>query len=421
MAFFPLDKKFNPDFAIPGKKPTGATKLDQTNKFVRGRAFYLPLVDPRTTTLKTYWQELPTGGLGTPVWPQSDLYKSSTPAPVYKNGWLQLNQSTNTGFYRSDAGVDSLGRSTGNYTWAIKVKNVNYVSQGSSVNSLMGYKGLTTAIVTNSSNQLAVYFGSSNNTYTEVDLGDGEEHTIVVSIGLTTVKVYHNGVKLVSEITTAPVSVSSTAVLGIGGDFEQTTRDLTCEVEWAGIWNYAFSPSEALELSRDTWQQLEPTTQTGYFTASAAGVTSALTGTATATITETDITDGGKTIIVTLTGDTFKAAGTGPIGSTADTQALIDGFDAASSPTNGWNNEVRDKALTSEVVRTSSTIATWTISAQAGYDISATETITGTIPTDVLVTGAGAITSTPTFTIDPVSGFQVAWARNSNTVIQVGM
>lgn len=137
--------------------------------------------------------------------------------------------------------------------------------------------------------------------------------------------------------------------------------------------------------------------------AEGSAVTSVLTGTMTATVDEDDITAGGKTIIVTLSGDTFKAAGTGPIGSTADTQALIDGFDAASSPTNGWNNEVRDKAATTEVVRTSSTVATWTVAAQAGYDVSAQETITGTIPTAVLVTGAGAITSTPTFTVDPVS------------------
>lgn len=136
----------------------------------------------------------------------------------------------------------------------------------------------------------------------------------------------------------------------------------------------------------------------------AAAVSAAITGTITASIDESDIVAGGKTIIITLTGDTFKAAGTGPIGSTADTQALIDGFDAASSPTNGWNNEVRDKALTSEVVRTSSTIATWTVSAQAGYDVSAQEIITGTIPTAVLVTGAGAITATPTFTVDQVAG-----------------
>jgi hypothetical protein len=147
------------------------------------------------------------------------------------------------------------------------------------------------------------------------------------------------------------------------------------------------------------------------------GATSALTGTITASVTESDIVNGGKTLIITITGDTWKAAGTGPIGSTADTQALIDGFSAASSPTNGWNNEVRDKAATTEVVRTSATVATWTVAAQAGYDITAQETITGTIPIAALTTGAGTIVSTPTFTIDPVSGFQTAWARNTNRLI----
>lgn len=146
---------------------------------------------------------------------------------------------------------------------------------------------------------------------------------------------------------------------------------------------------------------------TSFYVSRGAVATAALSGTATATINEGDITTGGKTIIITLTGDTFKAAGTGPIGTTADTQALIDGFDAASSPTNGWNNEVRDKALTSEVVRTSDTVATWTVAAQSGYDITAQEVITGTIPTAVLVTGAGAITATPTFTIDQVASGRI--------------
>ena len=129
----------------------------------------------------------------------------------------------------------------------------------------------------------------------------------------------------------------------------------------------------------------------------------ALTGTMLATVNEDDITTGGKTIIITLVGDTWKAAGTGPIGSTADTQAIIDGFSAALTPANGWNNEVRDKALTSEIVRTTANIATWTVAAQAGFDISTQATITGIIPTAALTTGAGALTATPTFTIDVVS------------------
>ena len=63
-----------------------------------------------------------------------------------------------------------------------------------------------------------------------------------------------------------------------------------------------------------------------------------LTGTALDSIDEDDITTGGKTIIITLHGDTWKAAGTGPIGSTADSDALLAGISGSST----WNTQVRD-------------------------------------------------------------------------------
>ncbi len=197
----------------------------------------------------------------------------------------------------------------------------------------------------------------------------------------------------------ASVEIDSTEVFS-HSESRHTYPRVIVETVTSGshVYDFIYTKDSSGDLGADTGV-LEFFFEPDFETAS---VTSALTGTATATIDEDDITTGGKTIIITLTGDTFKAAGTGPIGSTADTQALIDGFDAASSPTNGWNNEVRDKAAPTEVVRTSSTVATWTVVAQAGYDISSQETITGTIPTDVLVTGAGAITATPAFTIDAV-------------------
>lgn len=136
-------------------------------------------------------------------------------------------------------------------------------------------------------------------------------------------------------------------------------------------------------------------------------VTAEITGTATASIDEADVVAGGKTIIITLTGDTFVAAGTGPIGSTADTQALIDGISAATSPANGWNDEWRDKEATTAVVRTSDTVATITMSSQATlsgtYDIAAQETIEVTVPAAVL-TGGNAVVATPTFTVDAGGG-----------------
>ncbi len=128
----------------------------------------------------------------------------------------------------------------------------------------------------------------------------------------------------------------------------------------------------------------------------------AVTGTATASITETDIVTGGKTIIITLTGDTFIAAGTGPIGTTANTQALIDGITSAQAEGTGWNAVVRAGIETADVVRTSATVATITLDAEATYNITATETITVTVPAAVL-TGAVQIVATPTFTVSPIS------------------
>jgi len=134
-----------------------------------------------------------------------------------------------------------------------------------------------------------------------------------------------------------------------------------------------------------------------------AAASATVTGTAIASITEADVVAGGKTIIITIAGDTLKAAGTGPIGSTADTQALIDGIDSAQAEGTGWDAEVKANLVPADdVTRDSATQATVTLPASASYDITAQETITVTVPTDVLVTGAGAITAAPTFTVDIV-------------------
>ncbi len=126
--------------------------------------------------------------------------------------------------------------------------------------------------------------------------------------------------------------------------------------------------------------------------------TAAVTGTATVSITENDIVAGGKTIIITLTDDTWVAAG-----ATFDAQRqnIIDGLDSAQSETFGWNNEVRDKEVVGAVVRTSDTIVTITLSASASYDITLQETITVTIPASALVISASSVIGSPTFTIDP--------------------
>ncbi len=126
--------------------------------------------------------------------------------------------------------------------------------------------------------------------------------------------------------------------------------------------------------------------------------TAALTGTVTASITESDIVTGGKTIILTLSGDNWVASG-----ATFDAQRqnIINGIDSAQAEATGWDAEVKAKEVVGAVVRTSATVVTVTLTAQAGYNITATETITATIPATALV-GGNAIVASPTFDITTV-------------------
>lgn len=120
--------------------------------------------------------------------------------------------------------------------------------------------------------------------------------------------------------------------------------------------------------------------------------TAAITGTATPSIREADIVTGSKTIIITLTGDTWVTAG-----ATFDAQRqnIINGLDSAQAEAAGWDAQVKANLAVGTVVRTSNTIVTVTLSAQAAYNITARETVTVTIPATA-VAGAAQIVATPT-------------------------
>lgn len=79
-------------------------------------------------------------------------------------------------------------------------------------------------------------------------------------------------------------------------------------------------------------------------------------------------------------------------------QAIIDGLDSAQSEATGWDAVVKAGLSTSNVARTSSTVCTITLPAFASYAITATETITVTIPARALA-GYTAIVASPTFTV----------------------
>lgn len=130
---------------------------------------------------------------------------------------------------------------------------------------------------------------------------------------------------------------------------------------------------------------------------------SAISGAVSGTIafTEPLVVSGLEQTIVTLTNDTFVAAGTGPIGSIADTQAFIDGCTSAQAEATGWNAEVRDKEVVGAVARTSATVATITWTAAPAYSITANEEITWTVPA-VVLTSAAPLVASPVITVSAV-------------------
>ena len=132
----------------------------------------------------------------------------------------------------------------------------------------------------------------------------------------------------------------------------------------------------------------------------------AISGTITESATETDVVAGGKTVVITLSGDTWVASG-----ALFDLQRqnIINGLDSAQSEATGWNAEVRDKQGVAGVVRTSDTVVTITLDAQAAYDITATETITVTVPFTATTLGLENIIGVPTFTVTPVAAVNLGW------------
>lgn len=144
------------------------------------------------------------------------------------------------------------------------------------------------------------------------------------------------------------------------------------------------------------------------------GVSADITGTATSTIDEADVVAGSKTIIITLTGDTWVSG----MDFIDERQAIINGLDSAQVEGTGWNAEVRDKEVVGAVVRTSDTVVTITLTAATAYDITAQETITVTVPAIVLVTSASEVIGSPTFTVDVAAA---ALPKGSLALLGVGV
>ena len=97
---------------------------------------------------------------------------------------------------------------------------------------------------------------------------------------------------------------------------------------------------------------------------------------------ESEIVSGGRTIVLTLTGDTWVTAG-----ATFDAQRqnILDGLVSNKNEAAGFN--AMSYPVTN-VVRSSDTVVTITLGAQAGYAITQSEVITATIPASALTSSA---------------------------------
>lgn len=110
---------------------------------------------------------------------------------------------------------------------------------------------------------------------------------------------------------------------------------------------------------------------------------------------QVDIRVGGKTIILTTNG-TWAAAGAT---FNAERQGIIDGLTSDLSESTGWNAVGKPGIDVSDVVRDSDTQVTITLTPITAYGITATETITATIPASAIDELSSPEVATPTFAI----------------------
>ena len=243
-------------------------------------------------------------------------------------------------------------------------------------------------------------------------------YTVAQNLGLRRIFIDGVNVRLSDKNVTIPTA-STNARIGTWN--HSTGREFDGFLDDIRVWNLTLSQAEAIDVYQLS-KRFNPGLMNRLYSPviGVSAATADITGDATDTIDEADIVSGGKKIIITLIGDTWEAAGTGPIGTLSVSQEIIDGLVSAQSEGTGWNTEVRDNLDPGvDLVRTSNTVATITLPAEAAYDITAQETITDTVPANALVLSGSAIVATPTFTVDEVSA--AALPKGSLALLGVGV
>ena len=191
----------------------------------------------------------------------------------------------------------------------------------------------------------------------------------------------------------------ATVPSGVGVSNVVRTSDTVVTITFPAIAGYEITATETITVTVPTAALAYGANlvSTPTFAITPTSVTAAVTGTLGGGGTEQEVRDGGETVIITLSEDTWVAGGTFD----GQRQNIISGLDSAQGETFGWNNEVRDRLNVYSVVRTSDTIATVTVSSAAvsAFRITSNETVTVTVPVTALTSGVTGVTASPTFTV----------------------
>lgn len=419
------------------------------------------------TSLLDYWLEKKTDSDVAWVWVQNDATPSTTLYFYYGNaGAASVSSGANTfiKFEDFEWGVDTddLTTSGGSVTWTnttAVAPNTHLIDTGQDIGDIAGFTGTRSgefyranvndcaAYISSvtASNDIAIRFRARKNNallwrafhgsgvnLLYVEWQDDED--IAISDGASAIDTGANCAIDTWELFEFKEFVWATPTVDMF--MGKVTTDIS-DIQIANNADISFasaSSANTLQFRADVgdattlwvddiivrkWASVEPTL--GTWTAEAGVPTCALAGTITAATIESDIVAGGKTITLTLTGDTWVAAGA-PFD--AQRQNIINGLTSAQAEAHGWNIEVRAKIPVTDVVRTNATVVTITLSAEAAYDITAQETITVTVPATALTIGT-ALVAAPTFTVDPIApvvvtglctGFGSTWAVLNGTI-----
>lgn len=188
-------------------------------------------------------------------------------------------------------------------------------------------------------------------------------------------------------------NISGAAIAGSAGTVTVTTDQLV-SVTGAQI------GVEAMNVGIDNDTQVDVVISSGVSLAQAGAVTGIGNDarcTVTGTATEAEIVAGGVIFTGTLVNAVLPDADTGPIGTIAQSRALIDGYVSEQSEVAGWNAQRANIPVTA-LTRLSDTQWTLTLPALPNYAITAAESLRVTVPIIANNTG-GIIPATPIITL----------------------